>query len=149
LNYYQSRQLKSGPDYGKWHYTCMNNGQIYPVGYCGGWPAWLDEGADPAPLLPIHQQIERERLLPFKDKFHTTAHDTPEAACECYKTYLLDTGLRFTTDPKTKQKCEVCGEWTDSVAEVTSHAQYRLCPLHNNRAEVEKLFTVGSSASSF
>lgn len=127
----------------------MNNGQIYPVGYCGGWPAWLDEGADPAPLLPIHQQLEREKLLPFKASFHTTAHETAEEACNCYKTYLLDTGLRFSEDTHSKQKCEVCGEWTCGVAEVANHAQYRLCPPHANRVEVEKLFSVGSYASSF
>lgn len=148
MNYYESRQLKGGPNAGKWNYTCMNDGIIYPVGYCGGWPTWLDEGADPSPLLPIHQTLERERLLNFKPKFHEHPHETPEEAQACYKMYLLDTAMRTVNDDHSKQHCAVCGEWTQTVVSVVSHAQYRLCPVHANRTEVEKLFTVGSFASS-
>lgn len=31
MNYYQARERKDG---GGWHFTCMNDGRIWPVGYC-------------------------------------------------------------------------------------------------------------------
>jgi hypothetical protein len=31
MNYYEARQLK---DKSGWHFTCMNDGEIWPVGYC-------------------------------------------------------------------------------------------------------------------
>jgi hypothetical protein len=31
MNYYEARQLK---DKSGWHFTCMNDGRIWPVGYC-------------------------------------------------------------------------------------------------------------------
>lgn len=31
MNYYAPRRRKEG---GLWHYTCMNDGAIWPVGYC-------------------------------------------------------------------------------------------------------------------
>lgn len=37
MNYYEPRQVSPNanrPDAGKWRYTCMNDGQIWPVGYC-------------------------------------------------------------------------------------------------------------------
>ena len=36
MNYYQPRELKDkdGNPSGIWHYTCMNDGRIWPVGYC-------------------------------------------------------------------------------------------------------------------
>ncbi len=36
MNYYDARELQ-GPDgqgTGRWHYTCMNDGRIWPIGYC-------------------------------------------------------------------------------------------------------------------
>lgn len=35
MNYYDAREMKKdGKGSGKWHYTCMNDGRIWPVGYC-------------------------------------------------------------------------------------------------------------------
>ena len=36
MNYYDARERKGadGKGTGKWHYTCENDGRIYPVGYC-------------------------------------------------------------------------------------------------------------------
>lgn len=39
MNYYQPRQVDpeaDREDAGKWRYTCMNDGQVWPVGYCAG-----------------------------------------------------------------------------------------------------------------
>lgn len=49
MNYYQPRELKDkeGKALGLWHYTCMNDGKVWPVGYCAqGCPGHADkEGA--------------------------------------------------------------------------------------------------------
>lgn len=36
MNYYRPRELKTpeGKPSGKWHYTKMNDGRIWPIGYC-------------------------------------------------------------------------------------------------------------------
>lgn len=37
MNYYQARQVDptaDRPDAGKWRFTCMNDGQVWPVGPC-------------------------------------------------------------------------------------------------------------------
>jgi hypothetical protein len=37
VNYYDARRLRRESDTGiteGWHFTCMNDGQIWPVGYC-------------------------------------------------------------------------------------------------------------------
>ena len=36
MNYYQPREIRGmdGNPSGRWHYTCMNDGRIWPVGYC-------------------------------------------------------------------------------------------------------------------
>jgi len=43
MNYYQAREMyKDGKPSGKWHYICMNDGKIWPVGYCSPWKTCLD-----------------------------------------------------------------------------------------------------------
>lgn len=35
MNYYQPREIRrDGEGTGRWHYTCQNDGRIWPVGYC-------------------------------------------------------------------------------------------------------------------
>lgn len=36
MNYYRPRQLRNpdGKPSGIWHFTCMNDGFIWPIGYC-------------------------------------------------------------------------------------------------------------------
>lgn len=37
MNYYEARRVDpdaNRPDAGKWRYTCMNDGRIWPIGYC-------------------------------------------------------------------------------------------------------------------
>jgi len=50
-----------------------------------------------------------------------------------------------------QKKCAVCGEWTTMRAEISrTSAWWVLCPLHNNREMVEKLFgPVGTMMSSW
>ena len=39
MNYFEPRQVDpqaDRPDAGRWRYTCMNDGQIWAVGYCAG-----------------------------------------------------------------------------------------------------------------
>lgn len=34
MNYDKAREIKSGANAGKWHYTRMNDGVIWPIGFC-------------------------------------------------------------------------------------------------------------------
>lgn len=83
--------------------------------------------------------------LALKANYHDDGHATADEACECYKRYELDTALRFSTEQSTKRQCEVCKEWTQSHATVGGYTVFVLCEAHANRAEVEKLFSVGES----
>lgn len=88
-----------------------------------------------------------ERIYPIGRCREHEGHDTPEEAKACYKSYLLDTKLRFDSKlADTLQHCEVCGEWTDGLATIpTTTWQAALCDAHRIREEVEKLFYVGES----
>lgn len=34
MNYDEPRKINTGENAGKWHFTSMNDGQIWPIGYC-------------------------------------------------------------------------------------------------------------------
>ena len=135
MNYYKARQRQSD---GKWDYTCGHDGggmyPVYPIGYCTALPNITD--ASIYPFSPEEIQLFQENV----SKFHTSGHNTPEEACECYKQYCLDFHSRFgIEDNHVQKKCKVCGEWTTLYALVDSSV-FQLCEKHNNRDEVEKLF---------
>jgi hypothetical protein len=113
--YYQARQRTSD---GRWDYTNMNDGRVWPIGYCGG------EGGG-------HHATEME-------------------ARECYTKYLLDTRTNFDRKMQDqKLRCEVCGEFTDGVAEV-GHASFVLCDQHRTREHSATLLgTVNQITSSY
>jgi hypothetical protein len=147
MNYDQARQREGTK---KWDYTRRNDDHIYPLGYCGRY-SWA-EPYDPTKHYWIdkdhYERLKAEGDL-FKDKYHTTGHDTPEEACECYKEYLLDSSLdlnRETAD--TQHKCEKCGAWTTKMAMVDRWSLYHLCDEHRNRETVAELFSVGTSCHS-
>lgn len=102
MNYYQARQRLSDKT---WHFTCMNDGQIWAVGDCR----------------------------------NHAGHATKEEAEECYRKYLLNNKLHLDRKREdTKQKCVVCGEWTQSYAEVDME-QWPLCDSHRTKEHVDKL----------
>jgi len=128
MNYFKARQRKDG----KFDYTCMNDGQIWPVGYCSVYHElpndnWISESY-------------RAANEATKDKHHGDGHDTAQEAQACYRAYLLDHALHLNGAWENVQhKCEVCGEWTELYAEIQMRC-WNLCPQHNSREEVEKLF---------
>lgn len=74
-------------------------------------------------------------------------HDTPEEACACYRTYLIETarmGVKFLQTTE----CKVCREATDEAAMVNG-APFFLCEDHMDEESLAKVYpAVGSSISS-
>jgi hypothetical protein len=151
MNYYAARQRKDG----KWDYTCSNDGDIWPVGYCN--TGILSKGPETEPEGSFYRmsEIEWKSICDNKEKYHDHGHKTAEEACKCYKNYLLDNALRFhrpTEEQKqkmdTQHKCKICSDWTQNMAELDLQHWY-LCEKHLNRETVEKLFgNIGESWSS-
>lgn len=80
-----------------------------------------------------------------------SGHATPDEAREHYKEYLVNECTRYDGKLSDMQKhCEVCGEWTQRIAEIPIEMSvYPLCDLHCNREEVSKLLKVGDAVSSY
>lgn len=149
MNYYQARQRMTDK---RWDYTRMNDGRVWPVGYCIGWLKHPPGHTSPIGLIP-EEVLKREqaRLAPFQGKFHADGHETAEAACQCYRAYLLDTRSRFSEQPDQQQRCQAdgCGEWTTGLAEVEMQV-FVLCQKHQTRDALEWLYPeVGSITSSY
>lgn len=130
MNYYKSRQRDSD---GKWDFTKMNDGVTYGVGYCC-------EFQEFTPDMHV-SEAEQEKHQSMSHKYHTDGHETEEEACECYRQYVLDHRLSLgRTMSSQKQKCRICGEWTQHFAEVYLADIFVLCSEHNNRESVEGLY---------
>jgi hypothetical protein len=117
VNYYDARKRQSD---GRWDFTCMNDGEIWPVGYCA------QEGGGHHETEAEARECYRDYLLDNELRFRNPA------------------------DPATLRKCEVagCGVFTGGSAELSLRT-WVLCDAHRNRAEVEKLFgPVGQIMSS-
>lgn len=138
MNYFGPRQRESD---NRWDYTCRNDNWIYPTGYCHKFIP-LNGG-----LMHVSEEqvVEHER---FRDKYHTTGHDTPDEACECYKQYMIDQRFHIGKFEDSQHKCQVCGEWTQQYIQIGGYQTFDLCDKHANREEVEKLFTVWTSMES-
>ena len=138
MNYYKARQRKDG----RWDYTCMNDGQIWPLGYCDEW-------------RPINERIanyfsaeDKEKHDSFKDKHHCGGHETPEEAYACYKEYVLDQSLH-THEFEPWSACLECGKRTPyAVAEKGSISDMALCEAHQSREVIAKHLNIGERWSS-
>ena len=80
MNYYMARQLKVANLDGGWHYTCMNDGQIWPVGYC----------AEHAPhaTAAAAEECYRNYLLDKKLRLNCEHPDT-QKKCQVCGTWTL------------------------------------------------------------
>lgn len=118
MNYYQPRQREKSL---RWDFTCKNNKQIWPIGYCSG----------------------RSVGGPHDDKYHDDGHASAEEASECYRQYLLDNRLVFEDGEgrKTMRVCQhpECDEFTAGTAEIEL-CVFHLCDEHRTREVVESLF---------
>jgi hypothetical protein len=138
MNYFGPRQRESTK---RWDYTCRNDNRIWPVGYCAGWRDYTAEERRQCMMNDVwYANYESRRA-----SYHTDGHATSDEACECYKQYQLDDGLRFGEDSSSQKKCQVCEAWTTKRAMVGGYRSFVLCEAHATREEVEKLFTVGES----
>lgn len=150
MNYYQARQREGDK---RWDYTCMNDGRIWPIGYCVEYKEFSKDN-----LAFSHYTDEQLEKLnadqgQFREKYHVNGHETAEEAEDCYKEYLLDHRLKFYKDESEEErhekKCQICGILTTGRAEVDHSRHFDLCPEHQSREKVWELFEVGQSISSY
>ncbi len=98
MNYYEARKLSDGAG---WHYTWMNDGTIWPVGYCSPWQQCSDcEGQG-------CEQCEHKGIVKVEEHH---VHETREEAEECFLRWLLDDISEESYSDWTG--CECCGEPT-------------------------------------
>lgn len=175
MNYYAARQRQSD---GRFDFTCRNDDQTWPVGYCRAHKVWT--AADFKGLYSSDDQRTAEaaklnaKYEPLAHKFHADGHATAEEAQACYCQYLLDTQLEFSKDhqPKpeaaeqardalgpgsvkpeaverTQRQCRQCQTWTEGLAWLDMQS-WPLCEQHQTREVVEGLFPkVGTITSSY
>ncbi len=142
MNYYDARKRSSD---NRWDYTCMNDGHVWPVGYCRPWQPLTCPPLSEAYVNDPHQQ---KKHAEFKDKHHDDGHATEQEARECYRQYLLD--KKLVLDRKLidlQRKCAVCETWTQGCAEVGLHL-FVLCDDHRTRGQVEKLMPLPGPVTS-
>lgn len=139
---YQALQRKTD---GRWDYTVSSDdeGWCHALGYCGGWR--YDDISEERVLYAwgTREAFDEhvEKMRPFKDKFHTTGHETPAEAVDCYATWELDHELRFFVDPATQKVCQAgdCGKWTCGRAQLGNRRFFVLCEEHQTKDIVKDL----------
>jgi hypothetical protein len=141
MNYYQPRQRKTDM---RWDFTSMNDGHVWPVGYCDGDFDKVKKRILDCDILP-NREAEVVKLEKFASKFHSNGHATCDEAVECYRQYQLDQHLRLNKheNPAELRRCAVCGTWTGHHADI-GMTTFDLCDQHLGRNWVEELFK-GSS----
>lgn len=83
MNYEQARQRQ---DDGRWDWTSMRDGKIWPGGYCVGWPTNED-----IQMMSVYPgQYPTEEMLRTREKYHTDGHATKEEAERCYYDFEVD-----------------------------------------------------------
>lgn len=85
MNYYDARPLADG---GGWHYTCRNDGNVWPVGYCTDHPP------------------------------HPTQEDAYACYTQYLLDHRLRLDGRIEPGTQHTCKVDGCDEWTDRYAEV-------------------------------
>lgn len=141
LNYEQARQIETGPNAGKWHYTNRNNDWVYPIGYCSsmvpctncdGVPAIVHTRTTLCATCGGNGVVESPTPCP--------GHDTAEEAERHYYEYMADhlfeEGLKARSDlVDGRYKCEVCDAPTLRTLRVEGQiaGNVPLCDEHCNR----------------
>lgn len=117
MNYYGARKRESD---GRYDYTCMNDRQIWPIGYChairpfdrefvaqlwGGYSA----GGSPEEIRKYADYLEEriaeskknhdDDVAKFGKHYHIDGHATEEEACDCYRRYVLDHNVKMWMKP--------------------------------------------------
>lgn len=170
MNYYQARQREVD---GRFDYTCRNNSDTWPLGYCRPYrPFKVADFFQSGPHGEAGRlEIERlnARYARFQHKYHTDGHATAEEAELCFRGFELDNHLSFgrmtVAEAKDRRlqlyycqapyanaaKTKDCNELTASSAWISGGGtrHWNLCEEHLNRETVEKLFQVGVTVSSY
>lgn len=158
MNYYKAREKmdENGQGTGLWHYTCANDGYIYPVGYCS--PLVDCPECKKNNLLSIPKGFGGPDCVICEGKRYIRSenacpgHATPDEACDHYKQYLVD-HTRI-SEPKSvewpKYKCSVkdCNEEGNRMANVQGSMYFELCEKHANKDVLNELVSVGECWSS-
>jgi hypothetical protein len=122
MNYDQAREIL-GPDNehtGRWHYTRQNDGETWPIGYCG--KARGCDGHDtPEEACAHYKQYLLDRLT-----FKTRVREWPKDKC-CFKD---------------------CDREATVLADISPYRFYQTCQVHGTREAVATLFEVGESMHS-
>lgn len=114
---------------------------VHAIGYCAGWFEWTEEMATRIGMTLEHCLKDQAKLLPVKHKFHTDGHDSSREASDCWHEYRLDVELEFRRVEDERRKCQVCGDWTQTVADFGREfsERYWLCEAHATRLHVAQL----------
>lgn len=127
MNYYQPREIaKDGKGTGRWHYTCRNDNQIWPVGYCA-------QGCEGHPTPDEARAHQTAYILDHEVRLDETDSDS-QRQCEA----PIDGGC--------------CGAWTQGRARVGKGIgrQFVLCGAHRTKEIVAALYgSVGDVISSY
>lgn len=144
MNYYEPRQVSADADRedaGKWRYTCMNDGKVWPVGNC----ADNCPGHDTKEGAYEHQTEYVLDHASFDGQWSDTQH-----RCEApVPTGGVNISGQITAPPT---GTEACGKWTDKFASLGPGQMwsFNLCDGHRNRETLALLVgTVGDSMGSY
>ena len=134
MRHYSAKQRA---DDHKWVYTCGSRA----VGYCADtfdkqWPEECPEYLKPY-MSAEDYKTEREKHLPFQDKFHADGHATKQDACECYRQFLLDMHVRKVTSTGAMYECRVCKTFTPDYVLIGNTIFVVLCKDHQSREYYE------------
>lgn len=151
MNYYAARELKKdGIHSGLWHYTCMNDGNVWAVGYCSPWES-CPNCKDAYPAESGCELCKGNGLVKSTNPCY--GHATANEACQHYKSYLLDRlridGPKVEEWPKDKCAVDDCASEAKYFSTIPGdYHHYELCEMHANKETVSGLFNVGESWSS-
>ncbi len=154
MNHYAARELQQeGRPTGLWHYTCENNGRIWPVGHCS-WFRTCPE-CDGRLGSATCSTCQDQGCILVEPRDRCPGHTSAEEACEHYRQSLLDRAsftARADVGSWPKRKCEnkECSREATHVARVpgSHYIRHDFCETHCVREELSKLVTVGECWSS-
>lgn len=143
MNYYDARPLLDGEG---WHYTCRNDGRVWPVGYCSPKRTCPDCNGDSFMLRSNCATCDNKGVVTVDG---CPPHATKEEAYECATRYMIDHAreVRVSTEHSVP-RCEYEGCYR--LVEDGFALQYGfgipsltiLCPAHRNKESIAE--TIGS-----
>jgi len=156
MNYYKARELmdENGKGTGLWHYTCMNDNKVWPIGNCSAWESCKDCSSSDLPFKlggPPCSTCDGKRIV--RKTTPCPGHKTAEEAEAHYKEYVM-AGVKI-LGPKQqewpKNKCHVksCNKEATHLANVGPCECYELCEEHATKEIVETMVVIGESWSSY